>query len=120
MQSKFRLKKSFQFNYIYRKGKCVSSDKIALYYAPNRNNNLKIGVSVSKKVGKSTVRNRIKRVFKEACRSILPRISVKYNYILVARMDAQTLTFNEVVHTLESLLEKAKLLNNEISNTAHN
>jgi len=120
MHSKYRLKKSFQFNYIYRRGKSLASKEMALYFAPNRNGNLKIGVSVSKKIGKSAVRNRIKRVFKEAARSLLPRIDRRYSYILVARMNAEDSSFVEVVHTLESLLKKAGCIDNEVSNSSAN
>lgn len=93
---------------------------MALYFAPNRNGNLKIGVSVSKKIGKSTVRNRIKRVFKEAARSLIPRIDRRYNYILVARMNAEDYSFDQIVHTLESLLKKVGCIDNEISDSSAN
>ena len=51
LSKQYRLKKKYQFNYVYRVGKTVSSKSIVLYYSPSRNKNVKVGISVSKKIG---------------------------------------------------------------------
>lgn len=107
MQKRYRLRKGFQFNYIYRKGKSLAGKEMVLYYAKNKSNRLLIGVSVSKKIGKSTVRNRIKRLFKESARSLLPQIDKSYNYVLLARSGAVDAQYAEIKKTLQYLLKKA-------------
>lgn len=110
MQKRYRLRKGFQFNYIYRKGKSLAGKEMVLYYVRNKSNKLLIGVSVSKKIGKSTTRNRIKRLFKESARSLLPQIDNGYNYVLLARNGAVDAEYANIKKTLEHLLEKAGCL----------
>ena len=59
-----RLKKKKQFAYIYRKGKRISNKFLTLFVIPSKFNSYKIGYSVSKKIGKATVRNKTKRRYK--------------------------------------------------------
>lgn len=110
MQKRYRLRKGFQFNYIYRRGKSLAGKEMVLYYVKNRSNKLLIGVSVSKKIGKSTTRNRIKRLFKESARSLLPEMRSDYNYVLLARSGAVDAEYAEIRKTLECLLKKAGCL----------
>lgn len=110
MQKRYRLRKGFQFNYIYRRGKSLAGKEMVLYYVRNRSNKLLVGVSVSKKIGKSTVRNRIKRLFKESARSLLPEMRGDYNYVLLARSGAVDAEYADVRKTLEYLLKKAGCL----------
>ena len=46
---------------------------------------LTLGLCVSKKHGKSVQRNRIKRLLREAFRSVCPRIGGKYAFILIPK-----------------------------------
>lgn len=110
MQKRYRLRKGFQFNYIYRRGKSLAGKEMVLYYVRNRSNKLLVGVSVSKKIGKSTVRNRIKRLFKESARSLLPEMRGDYNYVLLARSGAVDAEYADIRKTLEYLLKKAGCL----------
>lgn len=121
MQRKYRLKKGYQFNYIYRRGKSVAGKEMVLYFVKNRTGKMQIGISVSKKIGKSTVRNRVKRVFKECARKLIPQIDCKYNFVLLARAQSVGATYNEVLETLKSLLLKSGcLIENEISDSTAN
>jgi ribonuclease P protein component, eubacterial len=69
--------------------------------------NLKVGFSVSKKVGNSVVRNHVKRLMKEAVRAMLPEVADRYNYIFVARPSVAELDFHAVSANIRSLFQKA-------------
>lgn len=61
------LKKEKDFDKVFKFGKRVFSKNLTLVYLPS--NETKFGFAVSKKHGKSVVRNRIKRLLREAVRS---------------------------------------------------
>jgi len=105
----FRLKKNWEFKRVFRHGRTVVSKNIVLYYCPNGTASNRIGFSVSKKVGGSVVRNRIKRLFKEALLSVEHKLITGYDYVLIARKNCAGFSFHEAVEELNNLCRKGKL-----------
>ena len=62
------LKKNDDFRLVYRSGKSCANRYLVMYAKPNDLGTSRIGISVSKKVGNSVVRHRIKRLVKESYR----------------------------------------------------
>ncbi len=64
------LKKNYQFGFVYNKGKSVADKYLVLYAVRNKRNPdiNRLGITVSKKVGKSVVRSRVTRLIKESYR----------------------------------------------------
>lgn len=61
---------------------------------PNGTGRMRIGFTVTKKVGKAVVRNRIRRRLREAARRIFPDLGAAgYDYVLIARPAAETREF---------------------------
>ena len=85
-----RIKKNTDFQRVFNRGKRVFSPCITLLYFSS--STLSMGIAVSKKHGKANVRNRIKRLAREAFRKncdclnenysviILPKIAEEYSY----------------------------------------
>ena len=71
------------------------------------------GFSVSKKIGKSVVRNKIRRRMKEAVRLMLPEIQPNLDIIFVARAAIVTCTFQEIQKSLQYILNREGLLKDE-------
>ena len=97
-----RLRKDRHFSYVYRKGKRKNSGHFTLFFLPSKFRVYKIGISVSKKLGKANMRNKLKRRVKEIIRTRkLPKDY--FNYVVLARDGAQNLSFDEIVKEIEFL-----------------
>ena len=70
--------------------------------------NTKVGVSVSKKIGKSVTRNLVKRRIKENFATIIPSITESHNYVVVARSGIENATFQEIGDEIKKLLSKIR------------
>lgn len=53
------LKKNFQFRYVYHKGRSFANRRLVMYIIKNGTAENRLGISVSKKVGKSVVRSHV-------------------------------------------------------------
>jgi ribonuclease P protein component len=105
-----RLKRSRDFSRVRRHGRSSSSALAALYVLPTRSDELRVGFSVSKRVGKATVRNRVKRLFREAARHELPRVRRGQDLVFIARPPAAGASYGDVAAAVESLLARAGAL----------
>ena len=115
-----KLRKNVQFRTVYRRGKSLSNDKLVLYVFKNRRNrdekgNLynKVGFSISKKVGKSVVRSRVKRLMRESFRLNYEKIEEGYDFVFIARMSINDKSFFEVEKSMMNLFKKAGLIKDE-------
>jgi ribonuclease P protein component len=105
-----RLRKNYQFQKVYRQGRSLSTAKTVLYYRKNKEKCNRLGIVVSKKVGKSVVRHHLKRLYREAMRSLQDRIKrTGYDLVIIARKSAGNLTYKDAVQDLRRLMLKGKL-----------
>ena len=104
-----RLKKSWEFRKVYRHGKALVSENIVLYYFFNRDNiKNRVGFSVSRKIGNSVLRHRMKRVYSEAFREIQGQLVEGYDVIIIARKPQ--VSFHHAREELLNLCRKGKLV----------
>lgn len=106
-----RLKKNKHFNYIYKKGQGLKLGCISLVYIKAKVKPFKVGFSVSNKIGKATVRNKVKRRMRESFAQIIPMIDRRYNYIFVAKDGIQNLSFEQIKDNIINIVKKAGLWN---------
>ncbi len=62
------LRKHGDFLRLFRSGNCVSDKNTAIYFRKSKNNVARAGFSISKKVGNSVRRHRLKPLMKEVYR----------------------------------------------------
>lgn len=109
LKKNYRLRKKYQFNYVYKMGKVIRQPDILLFYCPSKNKNIKIGLSVNKKVGGAVTRNRVKRLLREALRPSLPLLKPNYNVIIFAEPSIINLSLAQITEQIDSAFLKADL-----------
>ena len=99
----FRLKKEKDFNLVFNKGKRLYSKCLTVIYFPS--NSLKAGFAVSKKHGKSVLRNRIKRLLRESFRSFMPSIRQNFFFVFIPKVSDEY-TLSQFKENMEYLFKK--------------
>ena len=91
-RSRGRLSRSEDFTRVYRTGRSVANKYLVLYYferlelGPREpRGGPRVGVSVSRRLGTSVDRNRIKRVMREAFRAHAQSLRGNMDIVLIAR-----------------------------------
>lgn len=87
------LKKNSDFQNVYRNGKSYANRYLVMYILENRTNSNRIGISVSKKVGNSIVRHRVKRLVKEAYRLHESEFRNGLDIVIVVRKSANKISY---------------------------
>lgn len=104
------LKKKYEFNKVYRRGKYKSGKYITLYYLENGTNKNRIGIVISRKAQKSSVkRNRLKRLVKEIYRDIETMFS-GYDIIFLFRKNDILPNYSQVDNEIHYLLKSTNVL----------
>lgn len=113
MKREFRIRKNSEFRAVYRKCRSLANQLLVLYPFRNNKGFNRIGISVSKKVGKSVVRSRVKRLISESYR--LNEFSLKkgYDFVIVARANSNGKNYKEIEDALKNLFKRAGLLIDE-------
>jgi ribonuclease P protein component len=88
VQRRHRLSRSRDFDAVYRRGTSASTRYLTLHWFPragDADGPSRLGLAVPRSVGSAVVRNRTKRVLREAWRELLPDVPAGHDYVLVAR-----------------------------------
>ena len=107
------LKKNREFSFVYSRGKSCATRLIALVYVRRKFGGVCAGFSVSKKIGCSVQRNRVRRRLKESFRALLPEIEGSVQLIFIARVPIGAASFQEISRDMRYLLKKAGFLPKE-------
>lgn len=105
----YRLRKNAEFRAVYRRGKSFSNNLLVLYVYRNRKNFNRLGISVSKKVGKSVIRNRIKRLIKESFRLNCDNFKTGYDLVFIARNASNNKDYSNISNSVKNLIKKSGL-----------
>ena len=104
---RYRLGSNRNYRYVYRRGKSHPSHSVVLIFLKGRD--LKIGFSVSAKIGNAVTRNRVRRWLREDIRRLRRRMKCG-RYVLIARQGIQSVSHEALTRELTRLLERARLL----------
>jgi len=93
---------------VYEEGRSWAHKLLVLIVRPNELNVTRIGVTASRKLGNAVVRNRAKRLMREAARHVYTQFDSGWDVMLVARRQILETKEPQVEEALLTLIEQAK------------
>jgi len=108
--------RSLKLNHIFRRLYSTGGHGnalLAMYVRRNRSDENRVGVTVSKKLGKAVVRNRVRRRLREVYRLNESRFLPGWDIVVVARHRAITASFSDLTKAYLALARKAGILREE-------
>lgn len=105
-----RLSRSGEFDRVYRDGSSHATRYLVLYTFPRREeerDEVRLGVSVSRKVGGAVERNKVKRALREAFWNLADQLPPKHDFVIVARAEIKDLIEREGMAGLSANLQEA-------------
>lgn len=93
---------------MFRQGHHNSGRLLAIRSAPNEVGTTRFGYSISRRVGKAVVRNKVRRRLREIVRS-LP-LAESFDVVISARPAAAAADFHSLKSEAEQLFRRARLL----------
>ena len=106
MKNSQSLKKNADFQNVYKSGKSFANKYLVMYVKENDLGINRIGISVSKKVGNSVVRHRVKRLILESYRLHEDMFNSSLDMVIIARNSAKDRSYAEI---LSAVLHLGKL-----------
>ncbi|WP_314970809.1 ribonuclease P protein component [Peptostreptococcus stomatis] len=105
------IKKDSDFRKVYQRGKSLADRNLVIYTMKNKSDKSRVGISISKKVGKAHERNRIRRCIKEAYRlNIDDKVLGGYDLVFIARINAADKDYKELERSLKYICKKANII----------
>ena len=107
MRSKYRLTGAKRFSQIHSEGKSAANRLLVVRFLLNGLDHSRFAFMVSKRVGNSVVRNRVKRRLREAIR--LSRVWPGWDVVFIARRGVERADYHQLARATSNLLRHTQL-----------
>jgi ribonuclease P protein component len=94
------------FEVVFRKGVSSASRYLVMYATPNELDISRLGLSISKKVGKAVKRNRLKRLLREAMRKGLEGLALNCDFVIIAKKSSVEAELDDFSQDIKRFLSK--------------
>ena len=108
------LRKNSDFQSVYKSGKSYANKYLVIYTSKNGTDRNRLGISVSKKVGNSVVRHRIKRLVKESYRLHEQMFNSGLDIAVIARQGSDACDYASIESALLHLMKLNGTLDNSL------
>lgn len=104
------IKESFEFKRVYKRGKSIADYNMVIYFFKNYKGYNRLGITVSNKLGKAVIRNKIKRRIKNSFHTYASEVKTSYDIVIVARTNSVNASFLQIDKSVVKNLKKLGLL----------
>lgn len=104
------LKLNRDFKRLYQKGNSFISPALVTYVQKNKKNNLRIGITTSKKIGTAVQRNRCRRIIRAAFSNIKEENICGADLVFVARTKTAFLKSTDIERCMREHLRQAGVI----------
>jgi len=108
MAKQLALTRRAQYLAVYGSGKAFADSALLVKVMPNRLGATRSGFSISKQIGKATVRNRVKRLLKENVRQL--ELKAGWDIVFIARRSIVETDYHTLGSIMSRLLRRAGIL----------
>jgi ribonuclease P protein component len=101
-----RILKRSEFQELTGSGRKLENDCLIAFIRPGRLNRPRLGITITRKVGKAAQRNRIKRLIREYFRLNRQHLNQNWDINIIAKKKAVDLSSEKAFASLQDLFEK--------------
>ncbi len=109
MDKIYRLRNNMAFKKVYNGGKNYWNRNLVLYVRKNNMENSRVGYSITKKIGNSVVRNKIRRRMKEIYRLNFNNVKEGYDLIFIPKKNIVDISYKELESAMLHILKLSKV-----------
>ena len=113
LKSSVSIKNNYEFRRLYSKGKSVATPFLVVYCRKTRRDHNRLGITVTAKLGKAVVRNRVRRRLREIYRMNAGKLQQGYDIIVVARARSVNAQYRQLDNAYLAACRKLGLLLSE-------
>ena len=113
MKNTMKIKKNYEFNYSFNKGKLYLGKYIKCFYLKNNKNKNFIGIAVSSKQFNAVKRNKVKRIIREAYTNIEKDIVSGNTFVFLwkKKIDIENCKFELIRNDMKKMFKNIGILN---------
>ena len=118
MKKTLKLKKNYEFNNTFKRGKFFGGELIECICTKHNKKINYIGIAIGSKVCKAVKRNRIKRVIKEAYRNLEENISTGFTFVFLwnKKKGVEECNYHNVKQDMIQIFKRIGIYKNEQNN----